>query len=142
MNISLELEHLFSFPPVDEDDRRILGYTEFLEIKVHDDPGSPEIHYKVSIDPKSIRCCPEFIQFIDDYGDYKILSGKINELFKHSREGTTDLLFFVINGYYLLIDTDGYIHLGIIGQCLGKLELRFIERVLINYYGFRVYEKE
>ena len=138
----LELKHLFSFPPVNEDDREILEYIEFLEINVYDDLESSEIRYKVSIDPGSIRCCPEFIRFIDDYGDYETINGKINEIFKHSHEETTDLLFFILDGNNLLIDTDGYIHLGIIRQYLGNLELGFIRQVLTNYYGFKIYEKE
>lgn len=138
----LELDHLFSYPPINEGDRRILEYTEFLEIEVHDNLESSEIHYKVSIDPGSIRCCPGFIRFIDDYGDYEISNRKINETFKYSHEETTDLLFFILDGNNFLIDTDGYIHLGTIGQYIGSLELGFIRQVLTNYYGFRIYEKE
>lgn len=142
MKNSLELKCRFLFPPRNSEDTRIMKYTEFLEIEVYDDPGSPEIFYAVAIDPKSVRCCPEFIQFIDDCKDYETVSGQIGTIFRYSHEEACNLLFFVISDRQFLIDRDGYIHLGTLSQFVSEEELRFIESALTDYYGFKIYEKE
>ena len=121
---------------------KIMKYTEFLEIEVYDDPGSPEIFYSATIDPKTVRCSSEFIQFIKDCGDYETVNGLIGKIFRYSHEDTCDLLFFMAGDKQLLIDQEGYVHLGTLPQYTNERELKFIETVLSDYYGFRIYEKE
>jgi hypothetical protein len=138
----LEIKRRFSFPPKTQEDMKIMKYTEFLEIEVYDDPGSPEIFYSATIDPKAVRCCPEFLKFIKDCGDYETVNGLVGKIFRYSHEETTDLLFFMASDKQLLIDQEGYVHLGTLPQYVGINTLKFIETVLSDYYGFKIYEKE
>lgn len=142
MKGSLEIKRRFSFPPKTQEDMKIMKYTEFLEIEVYDDPGSPEIFYAASVDPKAIRCSPEFLKFIKDCEDYETISGRLGSIFRYSHENTCDLLFFVAGDKQFLIDQDGYVHLGTLPQFVGEGELKFFESALSDYYGFKVYEKE
>ena len=142
MKSSLEIKRRFSFPPKNQEDVKIMKYTEFLEIEVYDNPGSPEIFYSVSIDPKTIRCSPGFLKFIKDCSSYETVNGLLGNIFKCSHEETTDLLFFVAGNRYFLIDCEGYVHLGTIKQEVGLEELKFIISALKDYYGFKIYEEE
>jgi len=142
MKGSLEIKRRFSFPPKTQEDMKIMKYTEFLEIEVYDDPGSPEIFYAASVDPKAIRCCPEFLRFIKDCEDYETINGRLGSIFRYSHENTCDLLFFVTGDKQFLIDQSGYVHLGTLPQFVGEGELKFFESALSDYYGFKIYEKE
>lgn len=143
MKSPLEIKHQFSFPPKNLEDVKIMKYTEFLEIEVYDNPGSPEIFYTVSIDPRTIKCSPKFLEFIKDYNSYEIINGGVlGSLFKYSYEETTDLLFFTPGYKRFLIDSEGYVHLGTIGQEVSPEELGFIISALKDYYGFKIYEEE
>jgi len=138
----LKIKQLFSFPPKSQEDVKIMKYIEFLEIKVHDDPGSPEISYSVEIDPKTIRCIPEFLRFIEDCGSFETINGSLKNIFKYSHEETTDLLFFTAGYCHFLIDQEGYLHLGTVLQETTLEKLRFIVKTLKNGFGFKIYEEE
>jgi hypothetical protein len=139
---SLEIKHQFSFPPKNQEDMKIMKYTEFLEIEVYDNPGSPEIFYSVSIDPKTIRCSPRFLEFIKDCGHYETSNGPLRDIFRYSCEDSTDLLFFSAGTKYFLIDREGYVHLGTVHQEVNSENLKFLITVLKDYYGFKIYEEE
>jgi hypothetical protein len=138
----LRIKQLFSFPPKSQEDVKIMKYIEFLEIKVHDDPGSPEISYSVEIDPKTIRCIPEFLRFIEECGSFETINGSLKDIFKYSHEETTDLLFFATGSCHFLIDQEGYLHLGTICQEATSEKLRFIVMMLKDALGFKIYEEE
>lgn len=143
MKSPLRLMKLFSFPPRNQEDMKIMKYIEFLEIEeeVNNSSQSPEVFYQVMIDPRAVRCCPRFIEFIDNYGSYETSDGRhtIGDCFKYSHEETTDLLFFVIGDKSFLIDHEGYVHLGILSQQVGPEEAIFFKTILTDYYRFKLY---
>ena len=144
MKSVLEIKRRFSFPPKTLEDTEIMKYTEFLEIEVYDDPGSPEIFYSVAIDSRAVKCSPRFLRFLDDCGSYETVSGTIKDIFKYFHEDITDtdLLFFIAGDKQFLIDQEGYVHLEAKVQLIDESEAKFYESALADYYGFKVYEKE